>query len=867
MKTKLILSTLLSFIFCLLSSQVPQGFNYQAIARDGSGNPIVGATIKVELSLLTDTLGFRAGTGGTYLWEEEHTGVVTNAFGLFTIVLGDPSATRIQGVASFSVIDWNKPTIYIGTKIANPTTYKVLGGAKLWSVPYALVSGNLSGPVKKLALTSLNTSPDSAIFEVKNNTGQTVFAVYNEGVRVYVDNGIAKGVKGGFAIGGFGTDKAASQNLFSVTPDSIRMYINNLPAGKGTKGGFAIGGFGGTKGSDKKYLSLYGANTIDTISNASQILWYPNKEAFMAGRITIVHPDSVGRNSFSTGYKNMAIGDYSHALGYQAIARGSYSTAIGRSAVSGQNSFALGNFSTALGNDSYAIGSASQASGSTSVALGVGSVSSGTASLSLGFQSVATSPYAVAIGFQSKALQSTAHAFGLKAEASGIGSLALGMYSLAQANYSTSLGYHSVASNTYSMAIGYYALASGLDSYAIGSQAESAGENSFAIGSYGLNDNGTPNTNRATWTPGYYSLAFGMGAQATQLGAMALGVNSTASGPRSVSIGFGTVAGADFSTAMGYRSIANGFKSIAIGGQYNMTFYKLVWLYNTTEQKWTFVREAVPIDKQNLSEGDYSIAIGNGNLARNGGLALGTNNDAKAFGSVSIGHSNVADSSFSFAAGFANSSSGLKAFAMGENLIASSANSFVIGAFNLPLGTSNEWIPSEPLFVVGNGNPVTRSNAFMILKDGNIVLSPNITTGPGGAQLYYDPVDGLLKKVVSSARYKSEISTLSDVSWLYDLRPVSFIYKNDLNRSIQYGLVAEDVEKTRPNLVFYQDGMPEGVNYHGLFAPIIKAMQDQEIRIDNLTYQNNKLIRENDELKLRLDKLESLVSSVLSVMR
>ena len=224
------------------AAQVPQGFNYQAIARDGSGNPIVGATIKVKLSLLTDTLGFRAGTGGTYLWEEEHTGVVTNAFGLFTIVLGNPSATRIQGVASFSVIDWNKPTIYIGTKIANPTTYKVLGGAKLWSVPYALVSGNISGPVKKLKVTSLNTSPDSAIFEVKNNTGQTVFAVYNEGVRVYVDDGIAKGVKGGFAIGGFGTDKAASKSYFMVSPDSIRAYI--APStGKAVKGGFAIGGF------------------------------------------------------------------------------------------------------------------------------------------------------------------------------------------------------------------------------------------------------------------------------------------------------------------------------------------------------------------------------------------------------------------------------------------------------------------------------------------------------------------------------------------------------------------------------------------------------------------------------------------------
>jgi hypothetical protein len=48
---------------------------------------------------------------------------------------------------------------------------------------------------------------------------------------------------------------------------------------------------------------------------------------------------------------------------------------------------------------------------------------------------------------------------------------------------------------------------------------------------------------------------------------------------------------------------------------------------------------------------------------------------------------------------------------------------------------------------------------------------------------------------------------------------------------------------------------------------MIKAIQDQKIRIDDLSNQNNKLIRENDELKQRLDKLESLVSSILSIMR
>ena len=77
MKTKLLLSALLTFSFLLspCTAQVPQGFNYQAIARDGSGNPITGATIKVKLSVLSDTTGFYSSGSGAYIWEEEHLNV------------------------------------------------------------------------------------------------------------------------------------------------------------------------------------------------------------------------------------------------------------------------------------------------------------------------------------------------------------------------------------------------------------------------------------------------------------------------------------------------------------------------------------------------------------------------------------------------------------------------------------------------------------------------------------------------------------------------------------------------------------------------------------------------------------------------
>ena len=236
MKTKLILLLLLSFYFSLLSSQIPQGFNYQAIARDAStGNVLANTSIQVDLSILSDTLT------PVVVWEELFNSVRTNAYGLFAVVIG--TGLRQSGVATFPEINWATSPLYLKTQVYYSGSWKYMGTSKLWSVPYSMMAADLGSTIDKLRVKGQETSPDSVLFEVKNRNGQTVFAVYSEGVRIYVDDGIAKSAKGGFAIGGFGTDKGVSQKYLIVKPDSIRMYVDDRP-GKTAKGGFAIGGFG-----------------------------------------------------------------------------------------------------------------------------------------------------------------------------------------------------------------------------------------------------------------------------------------------------------------------------------------------------------------------------------------------------------------------------------------------------------------------------------------------------------------------------------------------------------------------------------------------------------------------------------------------
>jgi hypothetical protein len=248
MKTKLFLFLLLSFVFGLLSSQIPQGINYQAVVHNSSGAPVSNATIQVKMSILSDTII------PVVMYEELHSVVKTNINGIFNLVIGD--GTWQSGSAiTFSSINWSVTPLFLKTSIYYQNAWKYLGTSKLWSVPYSMVAGELAGSVKKLAVVGETSGLEEALFEVRNKDGQIVFAVYNEGVRVYVSDG-AKAVKGGFAVGGFGTDKQESQKYLVVSRDSTRIYIDTDTLTKKTKGGFAVGGYDLTKLAAEEYLRI-----------------------------------------------------------------------------------------------------------------------------------------------------------------------------------------------------------------------------------------------------------------------------------------------------------------------------------------------------------------------------------------------------------------------------------------------------------------------------------------------------------------------------------------------------------------------------------------------------------------------------------
>jgi hypothetical protein len=125
--------TLSLFSLLVTQAQAPQGFNYQAVARNASGNALVNASVSVRLTI------HDASASGTIVYQEHHT-TVTNALGLFSVIIG--AGTVDQGV--FNSVDWGTNSKYLQVEFNSGSGYVDMGTSQLMSVPYALFSA--SGP-------------------------------------------------------------------------------------------------------------------------------------------------------------------------------------------------------------------------------------------------------------------------------------------------------------------------------------------------------------------------------------------------------------------------------------------------------------------------------------------------------------------------------------------------------------------------------------------------------------------------------------------------------------------------------------------------------------------------------------------------
>ena len=232
------------------------------------------------------------------------------------------------------------------------------------------------------------------------------------------------------------------------------------------------------------------------------------------------------------------------------------------------------------------------------------------------------------------------------------------------------------------------------------------------------------------------------------------------------------------------------------------------------------------------------MTVVTGNEVIDGSLTHADIADFKISGSfgtnTAVGSSALKDNT----TGFSNTASGVNALRSNTTGNANTAIGRSALRFNTT-GSDNIALGSRAGFNLTNG-----SNNIMIGNEGVAGEANTIRLGTPGTHTQTHLVGTVFTPsgtvTTSSRRFKENIQPLQDVSLGLDqLEPVTYFYKEgygDGGKSLQHGLIAEDVAKIFPELVvFNQDGTVEGIRY-GMLTPMllselqkVKAQKDAEI--------------------------------------
>ena len=432
--------------------------------------------------------------------------------------------------------------------------------------------------------------------------------------------------------------------------------------------------------------------------------------------------------------------------------------------------------------------------------------------------SLTTGANNTALGYQAMYFNTTgnfntASGWGALLSNNGDGNTAIGfrpLYSNTTGGYNTANGYGALYSNTtgsVNTAIGVNALFSntiGDGDTAIGNSAlysNIGGTGNVAIGQGALYSNTDGSLNTATGEGTLFSNTTGF--ENTASGQGALNSNTTGSG----------------STATGFQALLSNTtgSGTAIGSQ--------ALLSNTVGTRNVAVGAAA---LDSLTSGEMNTAVGNVSLEQ--GVSVNFNT---ALGRRALGRTQ------------GDQNTGLGFFA-GWNLSDDGTNNIYIGnAGPVPIGTESNTIRlgTQTATIVTVGNPPFESHPMP-------AHTATFIAGISGTAVTGRPVminaNGKLGTPPSSARFKDGIKPMDKASEaILALKPVTFRYKKevDAERTPEFGLVAEQVEKVNPDLITRDpDGKAFTVRYEAVNAMLLNEFLKEHRKVE----EQSRKIQEQD---------------------
>lgn len=281
----------------------------------------------------------------------------------------------------------------------------------------------------------------------------------------------------------------------------------------------------------------------------------------------------------------------------------------------------------------------------------------------------------------------------------------------------------------------------------------------------------------------------------------------------------------------------------------------------------------------NNTTGQQNVATGMNTLTFNSTGNLNTGNGYQVLAYNTAGNGNTASGGFALTAnatGSNNTANGYQAL-QSNNADLNTANGYRALLFNTT-GTQNTADGANALQSNTSGSNNTAvgyaaffsganfSNSTAIGYNAQVTSSNMIRLGDTNITVIQGQVGFT---AASDQRLKKDIKSLdSGLEFILKLKPVSYKMKNPADTKTNWGFIAQDIEKLvgTENAILTIGGDEDrtlGLRYTDFVAPLVKAVQEQQLIIDQLKQQNLQKDQKLENLQASIESLQTAVAELI----